>query len=85
MCLTRALDIRPDTDHRYYPEGIELPNTLFNLTDALLGRGYSEEDIGKIWGGNWLRVLDTVWGDPHAQIIDDDEDTPDGVPHLHKH
>ena len=69
----------------YYPEGIELPNTLFNLTDALLGRGYSEEDIGKIWGGNWLRVMDTVWGDPHAQTIDDDEDTPDGVPHIHKH
>ena len=50
-----------------------------------LGRGYFEEDIGKIWGGNWLRVMDTVWGDPDAQIIDDDEDTPDGVPHLHKH
>ena len=36
----------------YYPEGIELPNTLFNLTDALLARGYQEEDIDKIWGGN---------------------------------
>ncbi|MGA9412304.1 MAG: membrane dipeptidase [Roseobacter sp.] len=69
----------------YYPEGIELPNTFFNLTDALLGRGYNEEDIGKIWGGNWLRVTDTVRGDPDTQIFDDDEDTPDGVPHLHKH
>ena len=69
----------------YYPEGIDLPNTLFNLTDALLGRGYTEEDIGKIWGGNWLRVMDIVWGDPEAQLIDDDEDTPDAAPHVHKH
>ena len=69
----------------YYPEGIELPNTLFNLTDALLARGYQEEDIDKIWGGNWLRVMDKVWGDPDAQLIDDDEDTPSAEPHFHKH
>ena len=48
-------------------------------------RGYSEEDIGNIWGGNWLRVMDTVWGDPDAQIIEDDEDNLDGAPVLHKH
>ena len=27
------------------------------LTVELLRRGYSKEDIAKIWGGNWLRVL----------------------------
>jgi len=69
----------------YYPEGIELPNTLFNLTDALLARGYTEQDIGKIWGGNWLRVMDTVWGDPDAQLIEDDEDIPGDATHVHKH
>ena len=41
------------------PEGIELLNMLFNLTDALLTRGSSEEDVGKIWGatgfGSWTR------------------------------
>ena len=69
----------------YYREGIELPNTLFNLTDALLARSCTQQDIGKIRGGNWLGVMDAVCGDPDAQIIDDDEDALDGVSHLHKH
>jgi membrane dipeptidase len=34
----------------------ELPN----LTAELLGRGYSEEDISKILGGNMLRVMEEV-------------------------
>ncbi len=45
-----------------YPQGVETPKTLFNLTDALLARGYKKEDIGKIWGGNWMRVMKEVWG-----------------------
>ncbi|WP_455388712.1 dipeptidase [Petrachloros mirabilis] len=45
-----------------YPEGVELPTTLYNLTDGLLHRGYSKEDIGKIMGGNWMRVLKAVLG-----------------------
>jgi membrane dipeptidase len=32
----------------------------FNVTLELVRRGYSEEDIEKIWGGNLLRVLDEV-------------------------
>ncbi len=31
-----------------------------NLTAELLRRGYSEEDVAKIWGGNLLRVLEAV-------------------------
>jgi membrane dipeptidase len=27
-----------------------------NVTEELVRRGYSEKDIGKIWGGNLLRV-----------------------------
>jgi microsomal dipeptidase-like Zn-dependent dipeptidase len=27
-----------------------------NVTAELLRRGYSEGDIGKLWGGNFLRV-----------------------------
>jgi membrane dipeptidase len=27
-----------------------------NVTVELLRRGYSEKDIGKLWGGNFLRV-----------------------------
>ena len=34
--------------------------TIFNLTDALFARGYKKEDIAKLWGGNWLRVMKAV-------------------------
>ncbi|HEU4389383.1 MAG TPA: membrane dipeptidase [Blastocatellia bacterium] len=45
-----------------YPQGVETPKTLFNLTDALLARGYKKEDIAKLWGGNWVRVMKVVVG-----------------------
>lgn len=35
-------------------------NDLINITVKLIEKGYSEEDIAKIWGGNFFRVLDTV-------------------------
>lgn len=46
----------------YYPEGIETPDTFYNLTGALLARGYTREDVSKIWGKNWLRIMSQVWG-----------------------
>lgn len=30
---------------------------MINFTIQLLRRRYSDEDIAKIWGGNWLRVM----------------------------
>lgn len=45
-----------------YPEGIETPDKMPNLTAALLKRGFSEEDIRKVLGGNWMRVFRAVWG-----------------------
>ncbi len=32
----------------------------FQVTAELLRRGYAEEDVKKIWGGNWLRVFQEV-------------------------
>ena len=32
----------------------------FNVTLELVSRGYSEEEIGLLWSGNLLRVLDDV-------------------------
>lgn len=46
----------------HYPTGIETPRTLQNLTKRLRERGYSELDVRKILGENWLRVMRTVWG-----------------------
>lgn len=46
----------------FYPEGIETPDKLPNLTAALLKHGFSEDEVMKILGGNWLRVFEAVWG-----------------------
>src|SRR5215472_11479429 len=42
------------------PEGIDSAADLPKITQALLDRGYSAEDIKKILGGNLLRVLREV-------------------------
>lgn len=47
----------------FFPQGIETPRTLPALTQRLLERGFSDEDVTKILGGNWLRVWREVWGE----------------------
>lgn len=44
-----------------YPEGIEMPEKLPNLTAGLLKRGFGEEDVRKIMGLNLIRVFKQVW------------------------
>ncbi len=46
-----------DFNHGSGIEGFDDASESFNVTLALLERGYSEEDIAKIWGGNFLRVM----------------------------
>ena len=41
-------------------EGWNDASETFNVTLELVRRGYSEEDIGMLWSGNLLRVLDEV-------------------------
>ena len=38
--------------------GLADASELINFTKALLRRRFSEEDMAKIWGGNWLRVVE---------------------------
>src|SRR5207237_8015873 len=40
-----------------FPEGARDVSMLPNITHELLKRGYSEQDIDKILGGNFLRVF----------------------------
>jgi membrane dipeptidase len=42
------------------PEGLEDVSKFPNLTRALLEKGYREEDIRKIYSGNFLRVMRAV-------------------------
>ena len=44
-----------------YPEGIEMPEKLGNLTAGLLKRGFSDDDVKKILGLNLMRVFKAVW------------------------
>ena len=41
--------------------GLDHPKRIFDLTDGLIRRGYSDEDIRGILGGNAMRVLGTIW------------------------
>lgn len=41
-------------------EGWDDASETFNVTLELVRRGYTEEEIGMIWSGNLLRVLDEV-------------------------
>ena len=41
-------------------EGFNEADEAFNVTLALVDRGYSAVDIEKIWGGNFLRVFQSA-------------------------
>jgi membrane dipeptidase len=45
-----------------YVKGFESIAELPNLIRALERRGWSEAEIGKAMGGNWLRVYEQAWG-----------------------
>ena len=45
----------------FQPKGMETPAEFPNLAEALAGRGYGADDIGKLLGGNWLRLFERVW------------------------
>jgi len=45
---------------RHHARGM-VANTSAHITDALLRRGYTEGDVQKIMGLNWLRLYRQVW------------------------
>ncbi len=45
-----------------YVKGYETIAQLPNVTRGLIQRGWSNEDIRKILGQNWLRVWEKIWG-----------------------
>jgi membrane dipeptidase len=46
-----------------FPEGIRSVSDFPNITKGLVDKGYSEEEIKGILGGNFLRVFKQVWKD----------------------
>jgi membrane dipeptidase len=49
-----------DFDGATMPNGMEDATKLAKITDALLRRGYKDEDVTKILGGNLMRVMEQV-------------------------
>jgi membrane dipeptidase len=47
-----------DFDGATMPEGLEDCSKLPKITEALLRKGYSEDDVRKILGGNTLRIME---------------------------
>ena len=46
-----------------FVDGIRYPKKIFDVTEGLLRRGYAARDIEMILGGNFARVLGTIWAD----------------------
>jgi membrane dipeptidase len=45
-----------------YVEGFDRIDRFPRLTEALLRRGFADQDVAKVLGGNFLRVFRQVWG-----------------------
>jgi membrane dipeptidase len=52
--------IATDFNHGGGLIGFQDESEAYNVTAELMRRGYSDEDIAKIWGENWLRVFQAV-------------------------
>ncbi|MQG69775.1 MAG: peptidase M19 [SAR202 cluster bacterium] len=50
-------------DPLLHPAGMETPDRFFNIATVLIERGYRDEDVVKVLGGNWLRLFGEVWGE----------------------
>jgi membrane dipeptidase len=42
-------------------EGFDHPRKIFDLTETLIRRGYSNDEITAVLGGNFKRLLNTAW------------------------
>lgn len=42
-------------------DGFDHPQRMYDLTEGLIRRGYSNDDIGLILGGNFKRALAEIW------------------------
>lgn len=55
--------VGPTETYDPFPVGLQKHSELINLTAELLDRGFSPEDVKKVMGGNFVRVLGKIWGE----------------------
>jgi len=53
--------VHEDTDGRITIRGLDHPKRIYDLTEGLIRRKYSDANIEMILGGNWTRVLTEIW------------------------
>jgi microsomal dipeptidase-like Zn-dependent dipeptidase len=46
-----------------YARGASSSEEFPNITNTLLSRGFSHEDVQKVLGGNFLRLMTETWAD----------------------
>jgi membrane dipeptidase len=62
MLPERLRDRAAELIYLPYAPGIQGSTELPNVTEGLLRRGYRDDDVRAILGGNWLRIFKQVWG-----------------------
>lgn len=53
--------VHAGADGRLTIAGLDHPLRMYDLTEGLIRRGYTDDDIKLILGGNWARVLGKIW------------------------
>jgi membrane dipeptidase len=65
IMMTSLKGISAENLQKYYSstlvKGFESAAEFPRVTEGLLSRGYSPEEVKKIMGGNWLRLYEKVW------------------------
>jgi membrane dipeptidase len=53
--------VHTDPDGRLTIRGLDHPKRIYDLTEGLIRRKYSDANIEAILGGNWARALSAIW------------------------
>jgi membrane dipeptidase len=53
--------VHTDPDGRLTIRGLDHPKRIYDLTEGLIRRKYSDANIEAILGGNWARALSEIW------------------------
>jgi len=59
--MLAGMDAKYHAHHREAVEHLDHPKRVYDLTDGLIRRKYTDEQIRLILGENWRRVLSEIW------------------------
>jgi len=59
--MLAGMDAKYHAHHREAVAHLDHPRRIYDLTEGLVRRKYADEDIRRILGENWQRVLSEIW------------------------